>query len=152
MTGQRQAERFLESDETVDRLIYANKGPNPDLMLVVFIVSLVVVFMLHGGVALYGLVASVWMATIRLRLIVVTHRAVLVIKPPGSDSLSFRSTLLARLPRETRIGPFLPLHGFRSRWGLIVLNGERLFVHKRYRYEVKAADRAITDHAVAAEV
>ena len=69
------------------------------------------------------------------RTIVVTDRAVVVLRQ-SKASLTPKG-VLARLPRNTRIGPVSGL------WAKTELNGQRLWIHRRFHKDVTAADAAL---------
>jgi hypothetical protein len=68
---------------------------------------------------------------VKWRIIAVTDRAVLVF---DSNFGSQPKRLAARLPRTTKIGPV------KGVWARTQLNGEKLYVHRRFHKDVNAAD------------
>jgi hypothetical protein len=70
--------------------------------------------------------------------IVATDRAILLFKLfAGRDT----DVLVARLPRNTRLGPIS------GRWGMISVDGTAMFVGRRFRADVELADELIGYHA-----
>jgi hypothetical protein len=68
-------------------------------------------------------------------MIAVTDRAVVVLEAKRNGTIPTK--VLARLPRETRIdatkGAFMPLR----------LDGEKMWIHKRFKKDVEAANQRI---------
>ena len=105
---------FLEPGETVEQVFPAQAG-NP------WMVGL-------GGGLLMLLLG-------KPRDVVVTDRAVVVLRQ--SKLTATPKALLGRLSRETRIGP---LKGI---WARAELNGETVWIHRRFHSDAKAADAAL---------
>ncbi|WP_018499977.1 hypothetical protein [Parafrankia discariae] len=111
------AQPFLAPGETVRHVFQAQTGPTPYF----FLLTTLIIF---------------W---IDYRIVVVTDQSVLVLragklvatKPKGDAPL-------ARLPRETVLGPVSGL------WGTTEATGEKLRVHKRFHKDIAAADAAIS--------
>ncbi|MEX5707029.1 hypothetical protein AB1484_01610 [Parafrankia sp. FMc6] len=110
------AQPYLAPGETVQHVLQAQTGPTPYF----FLLTMLIIF---------------W---IDYRIVVVTDQSILVLragklvptKPKGDAPL-------ARLPRETVLGPVSGL------WGTTEATGEKLRVHKRFHKDIAAADAAI---------
>jgi hypothetical protein len=72
------------------------------------------------------------------RDIVVTDRAIVVFRQ--SKMTATPQELLARLPRNTRLGPVKGTF-----WMKTVLNHERLWIHRRFHDDVRSADGALNN-------
>jgi hypothetical protein len=92
------------------------------------------VFLAQGGLNpwLAGLLGVLGRALVKPRLIAVTDRGVVVFE--ASFTGTKPASLLARLPRATRLGPVGGL------WAPITVAGEKLYVHKRFHKDVNTAD------------
>jgi hypothetical protein len=101
----------LEPGETVQNIFLGQTGLNPYVA---------------ANLGLFGMLLGV-----KWRIIAVTDRAVLVF---DANFGSKPKRLLARLPRGTRIGPVTGV------WAKTQLNGEKLYVHRRFHKDVEAAD------------
>lgn len=112
---------YLEPGEQVQQVFMAQTGPHPFTLLLLYVFAF-------------------WM---RYRIVAVTDRAILVVKA-SLWRPSFPNELLARVPRQTQIGT--KLSGF---WGTGQLNGEKLFINKRFHKDVAAADAAAAGSAPA---
>ncbi|AEH10039.1 MULTISPECIES: hypothetical protein [Protofrankia] len=94
-------------------------------------------FALHGGSHSF-LLTTLIIFWIDYRIVVVTDQSILVLragklvpsKPKGDAPL-------ARLPRQTVLGPLSGL------WGKTQATGEKLNIHKRFHKDIAAADAAI---------
>jgi hypothetical protein len=106
---------FLEPGEVVEQVFPAQAG-NPWMVG------------LGGGILM--------MLLGKPRDVVVTDRAVVVFRQ--SKATATPKEILGRLPRATQIGP---LDG--SIWAKTELNGEKLWVHRRFHRDVKSADAAL---------
>ncbi len=111
------AQPFLEQGETIQQVFLAQTGPTPWLAGAI-------------GALVYAFLA-------KYRVVVVTDRAIILLKS-GAFMPAKPSEVLARLPRNTRLGPWQA-----KVWGKIDLNGERHWVHRRFRSDVDAADAAL---------
>lgn len=133
------AQRFLEPDERVRRVVLAQGGINPRLRIVFFMVAAVGVRVLltamgeaEGAAGLLGGflggLAGAFLAngfTTR-RGVLVTDRNVVVLEY-GRFAGVRPIRVIARLPQGTRIGPMS------GTWAPIELAGERLWVHKKWQ-------------------
>jgi hypothetical protein len=108
---------YLEDGEQVEQVFLAQTGPTPWLM------------------ALIGAIAMAF-ATKR-RIVLVTDRAIVLLHASAWTGTTPKS-VVARLPRQTRIGP---LSGV---WGKTELNGQRTWINKRFFKDVEAADARLT--------
>ncbi len=72
---------------------------------------------------------------IKYRCVVVTEDAIYVLESSKLSGGAKPISLLATLPRRTRLGPAS------GRWAELELLGERHWVHQRFHDEVNAADR-----------
>jgi hypothetical protein len=109
---------YLESGEEVRHVFLAQGGPSPYWNFLTYFVLF-------------------W---IRYRIVVVTDRAIIILnagKLTPTKPLSEGRAFLARLPRQTVIGPVSGL------WGKTTFAGEKLYVHKRFHKDVNAADAEI---------
>jgi hypothetical protein len=66
--------------------------------------------------------------------VAVTEDAIYVLDSPRLSGGARPRSVIAALPRHTRLGPVS------GRWGRINLLGERLWVKKRFHGEITAAD------------
>lgn len=105
---------FLEPGETVEQVFPAQVG-NPWMVG------------LGGGILMLILGKP--------RDVVVTDRAIVVLRQ--SKLTATPKELLGRLSRETRLGP---LKGI---WAKTELNGEKVWIHRRFHGDAKAADAAL---------
>lgn len=104
----------LEPGEQVRHVFWCQTGPSPYF----FILTYLIIF---------------W---IKYRIVVVTDRAVVVLE---SKKLSAKPTgkVVARLPRNTRLGPVSGI------WSAVEVTGEKLWVNKRFHKDIAAADAEI---------
>lgn len=70
------------------------------------------------------------------RTVVATDRRILVFNS-GKFSTTKASSVVAELPRGTRLGPASGL------WHKMTVGNEQIQVHKRFHKDVEAADRAV---------
>ena len=108
------AQPFLETGETIEQVFPAQAGSPWMLGL--------------GGGLLMLLFA-------KPRDVVVTDRSVVVLRQ--SKLTATPKELLARLPRNTAIGPVSGI------WAKTTLNGEKLWIHRRFHKDVTTADAAV---------
>jgi hypothetical protein len=101
---------LLPPGETIRHVIYAQAGPNPWFFLLTWLIFLFSKF----------------------RIVAVTANSIVVFE--ASKWSTTPKQILAVLPRQIRLGPVKGL------WGAIHLNGERMWVHKRFHKDVDAAD------------
>ena len=107
------AQRFLEPGETIEQAFPA-QAVHP--------------WMLTGfGILVFS----------KPRDIVVTDRSILVFRQAKFSVTPKR--MLERLPRQTQLGPF----NGRGSWGRIELNGQKLWIRRRFQADVKSADAAL---------
>ena len=104
---------FLEPGETIQTVFLAQTGPTPWLAGAV-------------GALIYVFIA-------KYRVVAVTDRAVVLLKA-GAFRPAKPTEVTTRLPRTTEIGPF---DG--KLWGKVMINGERHWVHRRFKDDVQAA-------------
>ena len=107
------AQPFLEPGETIQTVFMAQTGPTPWLAGAV-------------GALIYVFIA-------KYRVVVVTERAVVLLKA-GAFRPSKPKEVVSRLPRTTPIGPF---DG--KIWGKVTIDGERHWVHRRFKDDVERA-------------
>ncbi|MEU6380314.1 hypothetical protein [Streptomyces sp. NPDC046909] len=123
------SQRFLEPGEQVQRVVFAQGGINPWFQVVFFLVALIGLRIVTGGLlggALGGLAGALLVnAFITRRLVLVTDRAVVVLEYGQFGGVKPKR-VLARLPMGTGIGPLS------GTWAQIELGGERLWVHKKW--------------------
>lgn len=72
---------------------------------------------------------------IKYRCAAVTADAIYVLESSKASGGAKPTSLLATLPRQTRLGPVS------RRWASVSLLGETHWVHKRFHSEVTSADR-----------
>ncbi len=84
--------------------------------------------------ALGALVLQSWVSR---RIIAVTNREVMVIEA-GKFAATSPKRVMARLPRQTTIGPV------RGVWAKVRLGDEVMWVHRRFHGDVAAADARAT--------
>jgi len=108
------AQALLEPGERVERAFLAQAGPNPNLLLV----------------------TNIFVFFNKYKVIAVTDRAIVVFSA-GMWRPSFPKKVLARLPRETRLGD--PAGAL---WSKINLPSETkaTWVHRRFYNDVRATD------------
>jgi hypothetical protein len=70
------------------------------------------------------------------RMVAVTDRAVVILQANFNGTSP--TSVLARLPRSTRIGPA------KGVWAAVQPSDEKLYVHKRFHKDIEAADAALT--------
>jgi hypothetical protein len=92
------------------------------------------VFLAHGGASpwLVGIAGLLGTLFVRRRIVAATDRSVVVFEADWNGTNPQR--VLARLPRETKIGPA------KGVWATAQLGDEKLYVHKRFHSQIKAAD------------
>jgi hypothetical protein len=117
------AQPFLESGEKVEEVFPAQAG-SP------WMVGL-------GGGLLLLLFA-------KPRDVVVTDRSIVVLRQ--SKATATPKELLGRIPRNTMIGPV------RGIWAKTELNGEKLWIHRRFHKDVASADAALANATSSPEV
>lgn len=105
----------LEPGEQVQHAFMAQTGPHPFTILLLYVFAL---FM-------------------KYRIVAVTDRAVLEFKA-SMWRPAMPKELLRRLPRQTPLGA--PLSGL---WARTQLDGEKLYVNKRFHKDVAAADASL---------
>jgi hypothetical protein len=92
------------------------------------------VFTAQGGVNPWigncGLVLRA--VLVKPRVVAVTDRAIVVMR--ANFNSTSPKTVLARLPRDSRIGPV------KGMWAKIKLGGEKLYVGRGWHKDVRAAD------------
>jgi hypothetical protein len=108
---------YLEDGEQVEQVFLAQTGPTPWLMGLI------------GGLAM--------MLAVKRRIIVVTDRAIVVLAAGAWTGTNAKS-VVARLPRQTRFGALKGL------WARIELDGQRMWVHKRFFKDVAEADAKVS--------
>jgi hypothetical protein len=108
------AQPFLEPDEKIEEIFPAQAG-SPWMVG------------LGGGIAmlLFG----------KPRDVAVTDRAVVVLRQ--SKLTATPKEVLTRLPRTTQIGPVKGI------WAKTALDGQKIYVHRRFHKDVNEADAAI---------
>lgn len=109
---------FLEPGEEIHHVILAEAGASPWMRL--------------GVVIGFG----VWVMLLLMRplIIAVTDRSVVVLRAGRIRSATAKS-VLARLPRQTRLGP-----AGGAMWAKVHVAGQRLWIHRRFFKDVAAAD------------
>lgn len=115
------AQPYLEPGEQVQHAFMAQAGPHPFMILLLYVFAFF----------------------FKYRIVVVTDRAIVVLKASLMRP-SFPKELLARLPRQTQIGR--KLSGI---WGTGELNGEKIYINKRFHKDAAAADAAVSAPAAA---
>ena len=104
---------MLEPGEQIQEVFVTQTGPSPYWALLTYLIFF----------------------TVKRRIIVVTDRAIVVVRA-GSFMGTTAKEVLARLPRATRIGPLSGL------WAKAEINGEKQWIHKRFHGDVTRADAA----------
>ena len=115
-------EPLLQPGESVEQVFIAQGGMTP------WVANLP----LFG--ALGALVLQSWVSR---RIIAVTNREVMVIEA-GKFAATSPKRVMARLPRQTTIGPV------RGVWAKVRLGDEVMWVHRRFHGDVAAADARAT--------
>jgi hypothetical protein len=107
---------YLQPGEQVQQVYLAQGGPSPYWSFLTYLIYFAV----------------------KPRIIVVTNSRILVL-PAGkmAPSKPKAGSTAAVLPRQTPLGPVSGL------WSATNLNGEKLWVHKRFHKDIAAADAAI---------
>ncbi|OAH16285.1 hypothetical protein [Streptomyces jeddahensis] len=126
---------LLEPGEAVRRVYVAQGGINPWAQVLFCAVGVLLVRAVIGDVDLVEvyvgcavgamLGGAVALALTSRRVILRTERA-LVVLSYGRFGPVRPTRVVARLPKETPVGP---LEGL---WSTVVLNGEKLWIHKRH--------------------
>jgi hypothetical protein len=106
---------LLEPGEQVQQVFLAQAGASP---------------WLANGLGLLGRALFA-----KPRMVAVTDRAVVVLHANFNGTSP--TSVLARLPRSTRIGPA------KGVWAPVQLSAEKLYVHKRFHKDIEAADGAL---------
>jgi hypothetical protein len=93
------------------------------------------VFLAQGGVSpwignSFGLIGLAML--VKRRIIAVTDRAIVVLEANFNGTSPTK--VLARVPRGTRIGDV------KGVWAKVALADQKLYVHKRFHSDVRAAD------------
>jgi hypothetical protein len=128
----REAQPYLEPGETIQAVFVATSGIDPRLLLILLALSIPLAVV--SGLPFAGLLAIVTMLA-RSVVIVATDRAFLLLE----FSKWGRIDRGRRLARHIRLGP---ISGW---WTKISLDrDESLYVARRFRDDVAAADAAIT--------
>lgn len=110
---------FLEPGEEARHVVLAQTGPHPLMILLLYVFAF-------------------WM---RYRIIVVTDRAVVILRASVLRPAAPKE-LLQRLPRQTPLGA--PLSGLFARTEIA---GEKTYIHKRFHKDVAAADAELAPAA-----
>ncbi len=111
---------LLEPGEQVQEVAVSQTGPSPYLAIVTYLIFFAV----------------------KRRIIVATDRAIVVVKA-GTFTGTSAKEVLARLPRDTRVGPLSGL------WAKAEINGEKQWIHKRFHGDIARADSAAIAGATA---
>ena len=109
------AQPYLEPGEQIQAVFLAQTGPTP---------------WLAGA---FG--AIIYMFIAKYRVVVVTDRSILLLKA-GAWTPSKPTELVKRVPR-TGLGPFAG-----RVWGKVMIDGERHWVHRRFKEDVDATGAA----------
>lgn len=93
------------------------------------------VFLAQGGVSpwignSFGLIGLA--AMVKRRIVAVTDRGIVVLEANFNGTSPTK--ILARVPRGSRIGEVKGI------WAKVALGDEKLYVHKRFHSDVRAAD------------
>lgn len=85
-----------------------------------------------------------WMTGLTLpwityRCVAVTEDAIYVLDAPKPSGGATPRSIVATLPRRTRLGPVS------GRWGQFTLSGQRYWVKRRFQPQIAAADTEVTD-------
>ncbi|MFJ5213317.1 hypothetical protein ACIP98_01215 [Streptomyces sp. NPDC088354] len=107
---------FLPEGSEIRQVFICQAAPNFGFFLVTYLTGLT-------------------MFWIRYRCVAVTQDAVYVLESSKLSGGARPQSLVAALPRRTRLGPVS------GRWGRLTLLGEPHWVHQRFHREVAAADR-----------
>ncbi|MFF3562142.1 hypothetical protein ACFYXS_19090 [Streptomyces sp. NPDC002574] len=107
---------FLPEGSEIRQVFICQAAPNFGFFLVTYLTGLT-------------------MFWITYRCVAVTRDAVYVLESSKLSGGARPQSLVATLPRRTRLGPVS------GRWGRMDLLGERHWVHQRFHREVAAADR-----------
>ena len=110
------AQPLLEPGENIEEVFLAQEGKSWMLGL--------------GGGILLLLFAKPLVVVVTDRSVVVFRQSKLTATPKGR---------LARLPRNTKIGPVKGL------WSKVVLNGVQVYIHRRFHNDVKRADAQLAE-------
>ncbi|WP_345366325.1 hypothetical protein [Actinoallomurus liliacearum] len=107
---------FLPVGSDIRQVFIAQAAPNFGFFLITYLTGLT-------------------MSWIKYRCVAVTKDAIYVLESSKLSGGAKPQSLVATLPRHTRLGPVS------GRWGRMNLIGERHWVHKRFHDQVAAADR-----------
>ncbi len=102
---------MLQPGEQIQEVLLSQTGPSPYWAFLTYLIFFAV----------------------KRRIIVVTDRAVVVVKA-GAWTGTSAQEVLARLPRSTRFGSLSGL------WASVELNGEKQWIHKRFHGDAARAD------------
>ena len=124
---------FLEPGEAPRHVFFGDSGVHPGLSLLLLFLALVAAP--RGswyGVIVPGLLFPVLVYLSKPRVVAVTDRAIVLLQ---SSRLNVRrpKAVLARLPRDTALGA---LSGF---WAKVQLGPERMWVHRAFHKDLRAA-------------
>lgn len=128
---------FLEPGE-LPRRVFLGQSINPLMIVVPGIIVASVMGSIDSLLVplLSVVVLSSLFLVVKYRVIAVTDRAIVVLK--GNPFLpTFPTGVVARLPRHTVLGPVSGL------WMKVQLGNERIWVHPRFKRDVRAADADI---------
>jgi hypothetical protein len=115
---------YIQPGEQVQHVFLASGGMNPWLAST---------FGAIGG----ALLAVIGQATlIKRRIIAVTDQSVVVLEANFNGTKP--KSVVARLPRNTTIGPVKGI------WSPVRFFDEKLYIHKKFHKDVRAADSALT--------
>jgi hypothetical protein len=131
---------FLEPDEQAKWTVPAQGGAHPFMMLVPAFLAVIAVVATANSPVLQIVLVSVTvflvvaaLSTSRYRLLAVTDDDVVILR-----TRALRPTKPVEfLGRVSRVDKFNVAGSF---WGLIVVDGDRLWVHKRFHGQIKDAD------------
>ena len=127
----RQAQPYLEPEETIQAVFGAVSGVHPGLIGLLLLLSVLLGMVAELRFGWLVLFAALWMRNV---VIVATDRALLVLELSNWS----RVVRVRRLARHIRLGP---ISGW---WAKVSLDhDESVYVARRYRDDVAAADAAI---------
>lgn len=107
---------MLQEGESVEQIFLAQTGASPWLMG------------FAGGVLV--------MMFVKRRIVVVTDRRIVILRA-GKLSGTYPKEVLGEVPRQTQLGPISGL------WSKIMLAGESMWVHRRFKKDIDEADAAL---------